>query len=348
MILGITFGTVATISIGAMIATHLIIKGQFGRGSYPSVPVADYYYDHYKEDYPRKSVTFTSGKNQLQGYIYGENNDLGLLVFAHGIGTGHEGYMQEILWMVDHGWRVFTYDATGSCTSEGKGTVGLVQSALDLDAALTYIEKEPSLNSLPTVLMGHSWGGYAVTAVLNFKHSVMASASLAGYSEPVEMMMEFAKNTMGSATGLLKPFAALENKFLFGEHSELSGIKGINQSGIPIMLVHGTKDKTIPIHTAAIVAHKSEITNPNVVQKILSTEGQNGHTSIFLNEDSLDYVKEVNQRYATLYESYQKNVPHEVRAEFFESVDRDLINTPNLALMEEIHEFFLRAIQNVK
>ncbi len=348
MILGITLGTVAAILIGAMIATHLIIKGQFGRGSYPSIPVADYYYDHYKEDYPRRSVTFTSGKNQLQGYIYGEDNDLGLLVFAHGIGTGHEGYMQEILWMVDHGWRVFAYDATGSCTSEGKGTVGLVQSALDLDAALTYIENDPSLSSLSTVLMGHSWGGYAVTAVLNFDHRVMASVSLAGYSEPVEMMMEFARNTMGSATGVLQPFAALENKLLFGEHSALSGVEGINQSGIPVMLVHGTEDKTVPIHTAAIVAHRSEITNPNVIQKILSTEGQNGHNSIFLDQDSLDYVKEVNRRYAELYESHQKNVPNEVRAEFFDSVDRDLINTPNLDLMEEINAFFLKAIQNAK
>ena len=48
--------------------------------------------------------------------------------------------------MVDHGWRVLAYDATGSCESEGEGTVGLVQSALDLDAALTYVENNASLS----------------------------------------------------------------------------------------------------------------------------------------------------------------------------------------------------------
>ena len=144
----IVAGILILLFIIALIITHLIMRTNFGRGEYPTYPVADYFYEHYKDAYPRRNVSFASGKNRLQGYIYGENNTKGLLVFAHGINSGHESYMQEIVWMLKHGWRVFAYDATGSCTSEGWGTTGLIQSALDLHAALSYVESDETLNLL--------------------------------------------------------------------------------------------------------------------------------------------------------------------------------------------------------
>ena len=329
---------------GTMLATHRIIRSRFKRGKYPEHPTADYYYEQYQTRYPRKKISFFSGKNRLQGYIYGDGNQKGLLVFAHGIGTGHEGYMQEILWMVDHGWCVFTYDATGSCESEGKSTKGLVQSALDLHAALTYIESHPAFHALPIVLMGHSWGGYAVAAVLNFDHRVSASVSIAGYANPLEMMMEFSKNTMGKATSLLRPFAALENLLLFGKHANLDAVKGINKVPVPVLLIHGTKDEVVPIDSASIVSHRSQITNPKVEEKILTNDGQNKHVDIFLNADSVEYAKEVHERYMDLYRKYQKQIPTEVLAAFYEDLDRDLINTPNNDLMESIDRFLLKSI----
>ena len=85
--------------------------------------------------------------------------------------------------------------------SEGSGTRGLPQSALDLDAALDYIESDESLNSFPVFLMGHSWGGYAVTAVLNFDHEIAGSVSVAGYNDPMTMISEFADGMMGDSSG---------------------------------------------------------------------------------------------------------------------------------------------------
>lgn len=339
MVFGIISVVCVLLFLGTMLATHLIIKARFKRGSYPKFTVADYYYEHYQKDYPRTALSFYSGKNRLQGYVYGAENNLGLMVFAHGIGTGHESYIQEILWMVDHGWRVFAYDATGSCESEGKGTIGLVQSALDLHAALTYVEADPKLNQLPVVLMGHSWGGYAVTAVLNFDHPIKGVVSFAGYADPTEMMMDFALHTMGKFTVFLRPFVALENKRLFGMHASLNAVDGINRNNIPVMIVHGTCDRVIPIETVAIIAHRNRITNPYVKPKIMSKEGQNDHNDIFTDSQSLEYMKEVAEKYQALQRQYQNRIPNGVRAEFWNSVDRDLINTANQGLMNEVHAF---------
>ncbi len=344
MFIAVLVSVFLILCIAAVVTTHLIMQKNFYRGEYSTYPVADYFYDHYKDAYPRRNVSFYSGKNRLQGYIFGEENTKGLLVFAHGIHSGHESYIQEILWMVDHGWRVFAYDATGSCTSEGKGTTGLVQSALDLDAALTYIESDETLNKLPVCLMGHSWGGYAVAAGLYFDHNVKASASIAGYSDSVQMMMSFVTDKMGKATVLLHPFAYLENRILFGKYATLTAVDGINRANIPVMLVHGTADELVHYDSTGIVAHKNEITNPNVVIYSMSDAGQDGHSTIFHNKESVNEIARINACLAELQQKYGKDIPDEERLKVFADADLDLYNLPNDKLLGDINEFFERAI----
>ncbi len=340
----ILLGVILALFAIALTVTHCIMRKQFGRGEYPTYPVADYFYDHYKDAYPRRNVSFHSGKNRLQGYIYGEENTKGLLVFAHGINSGHESYIQEIIWMVDHGWRVFAYDATGSCTSEGRGTTGLVQSALDLHAALSYIEGDETLKGLPVCLMGHSWGGYAVAAGLYFDHKVKASASIAGYSDSIQMMMRFAGATMGKATALLRPFAYLENVFLFGKYATLTAVDGINRANIPVMLVHGTSDELVRYDITGIVAHRDEITNPNVTVYPMSDAGQDGHTSIFRNEKSVAEIERLNASFNELWKQYGKDIPLEERKKLLDDADLDIVNLPNDKLLGDINEFFEQSI----
>ena len=74
-----------------------------------------------KDGYSRKAVSFQSGNNTLKGYVYGEGNDKGLVVIAPGRATSAEEYLPEALFFVDNGWRVFSFDYTGSF--EARGTV---------------------------------------------------------------------------------------------------------------------------------------------------------------------------------------------------------------------------------
>jgi dienelactone hydrolase len=68
---------------------------------------------------------------------------------------------------------------------------------LDLNSALNYIESDSTLNDLPIMLYGHRWGGYAVAAVLNYGHDIAATASIAGFNAPMEILFEQAKKMMG-------------------------------------------------------------------------------------------------------------------------------------------------------
>ena len=340
----IFFGAILVLFVLSLFVTHRIMRANFGRGEYPIYPVPDYFYEHYKDRYPRRNVSFYSGKNRLQGYIFGEQNSKGLLVFAHGINSGHESYIQEIVWMVDQGWRVFAYDATGSCTSEGIGTTGLIQSALDLHAALTYVESDETLKNLPVCLMGHSWGGYAVAAGLYFDHKVKASASIAGYSDSIQMMMRFAGATMGKATALLRPFAYLEHLILFGKYATLTAVDGINRANIPVMLIHGTGDELVRYDITGIVAHRDEITNPNVIIYPMSDKGQDAHCSIFHNAKSVEEIARINECLSKCKEKYGEDIPDEERQRILDDADLDLFNLPNDKLLGDINAFFEKSL----
>lgn len=114
---------------------------------------------------------------------------------------------------------------------------------IDLDAALTYIKSNDTLTNLPILLYGHSWGGYAVTAILNDNDDITAVASLSARTTAVD---------------------------------------GINRTDTAVMIIHGDEDEAISYVGASIIAHQDEITNPNVINKTYSTENHNGHNNLFL------------------------------------------------------------------
>ncbi len=343
----IIIAALVVVFAAGMIVTSVMMADNFSRGDYsdPRFTV-DYYYEHYKADYQREEVKFKSGANTLKGFIYGADNDKGLLVFAHGIGSGHEAYMKELIWFVDNGWRVFAYDATGSGYSEGSGTRGLPQSALDLDAALTFAENDARLNSLPVFLMGHSWGGYAAAAALNFNHRIAGAASIAGYNEAIEMILEWTEDMMGGFRYVMYPFIWTYNKALFGQYSGLTAVDGINRLNkptVPVIIIHGTEDGTIGYDKSSIISEKEKITNPSV--KYLTLEG-GGHNNIFYTEEALEYIDKFNEEYKTVYEQYSGKIPEYVLADIYANSDRGLINTPNEELLGQIESFFTDCLAN--
>ena len=333
----ITAAVLAVVFAAGMTVTSVMMADNFSRGDYSDPRfIVDYYYEHYKAEYPRTEVELKSGDNTLKGYIYGADNGKGLLVFAHGIGEGHESYLKSLLWFVDNGWRVFAYDATGSGHSEGAGTRGLTQSALDLDAALTFAENDARLNSLPTFLMGHSWGGYAAAAVLNFDHKIAGVASISGYNKPIDMILEWTEDSMGGIRYLMYPFVQIYNTALFGQYSGMTAVDGINKSNVPVLIIHGTEDGTIGYGKSSIISEKENITNPNA--QFITLDG-GGHNNIFYKE-ALEYINEFNKDYRVIYDQYNGEMPEDVLEEIYSNSDRELINTPNEELLSQIENFF--------
>jgi dienelactone hydrolase len=325
-------------SVGSMIFVKRFYDGYFQRIDEPSHTGLLRYED--VNGYDRTRVNFKSGDNILAGYIYGENNRKGLIVISHGLGYGAADYLAQTLYFVDNGWRVLAFDNTGTYESQGQSEKGLPQSALDLDAALSYVENDPSLNKLPIMLFGHSWGGYAVAAVLNYDHPVTAVVSVSGFNSPNELLREEARREMGPFGYFEYPFLVNYQSILFGDKAKLSAVNGINKSDTPIMIIHGTGDQEISFNGASIISHQRAITNPNVVYKIASRENHNGHKSLFRSDTAVEYINEINKEYRALFDRYDGNIPEQAKAEYYASVDKHQASELDASFMSAINSFF--------
>lgn len=302
-------------------------------------------YEEIKDRYKRKSVHFMSGKNKLRGDIYGLNNKKGLVVISHGHSRGAERYLSETMYFVDNGYMVFAFDGTGCHRSEGKNQVGISKPVLDLDCALTYIEKQPEFQNLPILLYGHSQGGYAVTSVLNYDHNIAAVVSVAGFNKPVRMILEWGKNNiLGKFMYLEVPYAYIYQKVLFGKNAFLSAVNGINKSSVPVLIVHGTGDTVIGYNTASIISYKKYIKNANVEYITRDKNGQNGHSNLVKSLKANKYTSKTVKEYRKIMEKYDKKVPKKIEKSFYKSIDKYKSNELDESFMEEVLDFYKRAI----
>lgn len=338
-------GFILLFSIVSMIVDIDIYNKQFPRYDRPDLSVTiDLTYEEFESQYPRELVSFKSGNNRLQGYVYGQDQDKGLVVVAHGIGGGADTYLAQIIFFVDQGWRVFAYDATGSFDSEGKTTKGFPQALIDLDAALSYINTQEAFDSLPILLFGHSWGGYAVANVLHYDHEIAGIATVSGANSPMEIILEQGKKMMGGFIYTQYPFLWLYQSILFGKTASLNAVDAINGSNVPVLIIHGTKDDFVEFEGSSIISNINDITNPNVRSIALSESGHNGHNNLFLSDAAMAYIDDLNKVYRKLYDQYEQNIPYEVKQDFYSKVDRSLAKDINRELMDEINVFFMESI----
>ena len=331
-------GLVLLFSAGSLILAKVTYDGQFPRVEAPQFSAYLRYAD--VTGYPRQAVQFPSGENTLMGYIYGADHDQGLVVISHGQGYDAEHYLPVILYFVDHGWRVFSFDNTGTHASGGAGGRGLPQSVIDLDAALTYIENDPALRGLPRMLYGHSWGGYAVTAILNYDHPISATISVAGFNAPDGLLWEGAQDTLGAGAYLEYPFLWAYQTMLFGSTARLTAVAGINRTTTPVMIIHGEADEAIRYAGASIIARRAAITNPNVVYQTRSAENQNGHNNLLMSAAAIRYAAELNQAYKSLYDQYAGSVPDDVKAAYYAGIDKSQTSELDTGFMDEINRFY--------
>ena len=241
--------------------------------------------------YPREEVRFNSGKNQLQGFVYGMSNDKGLVIISQGLGGTADNYLTMIMYFVDNDWCVLAYNNTGVGGSEGKNVRGLSQSVIDLDAALQYVKGSNVLKDLPIMLVGHSWGGYAVCAVLNYDHNVSAVVSFAGFNNGNETFNEFGVSSAGGFFYLLYPHFWAIQKFKFGNTMKLTAVDGINKAVIPVMIVHSSIDEVISAKTTSIYAHRKKITNPYLEIVFFDGDDVPGHEFVFCSKERREYIK---------------------------------------------------------
>ena len=296
-------------------------------------------------DYPFEDVAFEMNGYTLRGHVYGTSKDArGLVIFRHGIFTQHQDYLAYIIALVDKGWKVFAYDAIGCGESDGDSTLGFAQSPLDVHAAVQFARENGMADGLPILLLGHSWGGYGVAGALDFDDGVAGCVTMSGFDTPDDIILESASDQMGAIAQTQRPFIDFIGWLDFGSDGGRSAARAIDNSGLPVLVIHGTGDTVVGFDGAAIIAKRDTIANPQVQYLVLDEKGRNGHNSYFYSPESQAYMNECAGEYQELLEEHAGKIPPEALDSFMASVDKRRANTADPQIVDTIDAFFASCI----
>ena len=335
--LGVATGGVGAVTIAAHMAVYDKAFSRYDRPDY-SLMAGMYNIEKYSS-LKRELISYPSDDVLLQGYYYKANKPKGLVIFAHGIHSGADDYLPIVSYLLDNKYSVFAFDYKGTYDSEGDSCVGMCESLVDLDNTLTYLNKDVRFKELNKFLIGHSWGGYAVTSVLSLHDEIKACASIAGLNDGYTMIYEKGSQYAGKLALLSKPFLDVYQRYLFKDYVEYNAIKGINKNNIPILIAHGVDDEVISYNLQSIIAQKEKITNPNVIYYI--GKGVLGkHNSIWHSIESYIYQQEVKSELK--YKEFEKGseLTDKEKQVFYKEVDHKLYSEINKELFDLIIKMF--------
>ncbi len=188
-----------------------------------------------KEDYTFKSK---DGHNLVGGfYSYEGYNPDRLIIFDHGMGSGHTGYMKEIEMLCRKGYRVLSYDHTGCMKSGGDTTGGFLHSLIDLNDCINSLKADEKYKGLDISVIGHSWGAFSTLNICALHPEVSHIVAMSGFISLEAVLKQF-------LSVFYKRFY-LEETAKEPEFARLNAIDTLKNSSVKALIIHSGDDKTV-------------------------------------------------------------------------------------------------------
>ncbi len=287
----------------------------------------------------RQEFYYLAGHSTLKGYYYPSTTQK-LVVLVHGFRSGADDFLPLTRSLVNNGFCVFAFDATGTYDSKGGSLVGMCQTLVDLDNTLKFIQTTP-LNKHQLYLIGHSLGGYAVLSALQLHPNIKGCVALAPVCDATKIFVQKARQYIGVLATICQPIFDTIQRITFGKYVNCNSINGINSTTAPVLIVQGTKDKVVPPNTISVTAYKSQIANPNVC--FCQVEGVfGGHSNVWHSRESVEYKNAVVKCAKRIKSRTMRN--SQKLASYYQKVDDALYSQVDNNLVEKIVETFSKAL----
>ena len=285
-----------------------------------------------------EEVSFTSNKGQkIAGYKFSKDGQQkkAVIILSHGIGSGFNNYMRVCDYFTSNDYLVFAFDNTGNDNSEGKSIKGLPQGVIDLSYAISYVENDSDYKDLPIMLMGHSWGGYSVTNVLNVHPEVKAVASIAGFNKSHDLIKSFGKDMIGNFIYVALPYVDILEMIRFGKYAFFTAEKGFNKTDAKILILHSDNDTTVKSIYGFDLWKKNHENDPRF--SFLQLKGK-GHSKMFCDSE---YLKLFNKGYSKyLKEEELEKTEENLKAYCENNLDKEKYFKLDLDVMDSIKTFY--------
>jgi dipeptidyl aminopeptidase/acylaminoacyl peptidase len=172
------------------------------------------------------------------------------VVALHGWGANASTLWPVVEPLRAAGIAVLLFDAAAHGHSSDEDFSSLPRFAEDLDTALAWLRREARVDPQRLALLGHSVGAAAVLLHGARRGGVRAIVSLSAFAHPRELMERWLhehripRRWIGSA--ILEHVQATIGERFDG----IAPVNLVRDIGCPVLLVHGARDRTVPLADA--------------------------------------------------------------------------------------------------
>ena len=228
----------------------------------------------------------------IRGYFY-KNKILypnKLVVFCHGMFSCKNDYIQDIAYIANKGFLVYGFDYLGTHESDGMLS-GFGNSIYSTDMVLKKLEDDAKFKDFDIYLIGHSWGGFAVTNVIKFHPNIKGVVGLAPMTSIVEQLHFGSK-----IPRFIGKIFLLYDKHYCGSYSSMHSEESLKDYKGDILIIQSVDDNMVP--------YKSSL---GLIKNAL---GERDNVSYIINEGrkhnpyyTLDSAIKLNQFYKEIKEA---------------------------------------------
>jgi len=193
---------------------------------------------------------------RLFGWLLPAGRPAGTLVMIHGWGGNAEFLLPMAGFFQASGMNVLLVDACNHGRSDMDGHSSLPKFAADLGSAVDWVGQQPE-HTGPVALFGHSLGGAAVLLAAAERDDITAVISLATFAHPADMMRRFMKQVR--IPDLIAPAVLNYVELVIGRrYDEIAPINTVCRVACPVLMVHGSSDRTVPAADLEAIRKKCE------------------------------------------------------------------------------------------
>jgi len=229
--------------------------------------------EDYDIAYEEAWIPSVAGKQLFSWWLPVAGSDSSIIIL-HGWGGNAELMLPLVTPLHRAGLNVLLLDARNHGRSDSAGFSSMPRFAEDADAAIEWlkIHKKESVASL--ALLGHSVGAAAMLLVASRRNDICAVVSIAAFAHPDPMMRSYLDRFW--IPEIIKSWVLRYVEWVIGHRfNDIAPMNRLRYVQCPVLLVHGTADKTVPVADVYLIRENGKDKTP----ELLLIEG-GGHESI--------------------------------------------------------------------
>jgi uncharacterized protein len=229
----------------------------------------------------------TKNLKQIQVFLTTNQSDKPLIVLLHGWANTSDKFYPLAKELIKKNWQLLFVNARNHGRSDPDSYSTMVKFIEDLDSVLRFVRDK--FSGIKIILIGHSLGAATSIYVSGRNPQIKTLVSVSSFTDLGNTMARsFLKKHMPQ--WIIKYILKYIEKEVGLSIDELSPINNISKVLQPILLLHGTNDKIVPVEECNQLYNKCV----NKYSKQCIIEGAN-HSSILERVDTfksiLDYIE---------------------------------------------------------